>query len=267
MACSKSTEAVLIFVGDSDISRWPSNHLPTVAEKNHLKHHKIKETALNHAVSGSLLHDLPDQIAAALDEYHLIKKNKHHHEHIFFIACAGENDLSNGQPIDTILQSFHNVITNVFNESKCETKPHLIFFGPKLEPCVIDDESVRKSYFQLSERFSAACQELKVQVTQDHNDHHRHEESTHHCHSDGKNISYIDCLTMFCGHSSGVKGAILNGEVKPEALYFDRDGLHLNEAGYRVWKDQVENLLSTILCTERCEDSLDMSHTKNCLSD
>jgi hypothetical protein len=133
----------------------------------------------------------------------------------------------------------------------------LIFLGPKLEPWLEDDMEARKSYFHLSERLSRSCQTFGTNETLDHNENKDNQS----CHPDGKNaISYVNCLTMFCGDSADLPGAVLAGRAKAETKYFNKDMLHLSEEGYKVWKEEIEWIISSIICTERCTHSLDMSH-------
>ena len=265
-----SNELVLFFLGDSDMARWPSNQLPSISNIISLKHHNFKQVNHNHSKNGALLQDVPSQVQKALEDYQSVRphgnaeKCSSSSSNVFFIVCAGENDISNGLSIDNVMTSFNGLIDSIFSNesSRCfERRPHLIFLGPKLEPWLVDDKSSRKSYFQLSERMiSQSCQRLptstKVNLLDTDNvNNHSCDDSV----DDGKHISYINCLTMFCGESAKMQGAVLAGRAKAEMKYFNDDGLHLNEEGYKVWKEELQNVLSRILCTERCVESLDMS--------
>lgn len=272
MSCSDKV-ITLILIGDSDISRWPSKELPSVSDHVLLKHHHLKQIIMNHAKSGANMIDVQVQVQEAMKDLNnnLLKKSsskkglplpsdeQQQHPRIFFIMCAGENDISSGRSVDYVISSFYEVVDKIFSGSSCENRPHLLLFGPKFEPWLNDDSSARKSYFQLSDQLSRTCETLSPNLTLDHHDQNRNDRS-HHCHSDGKNIVYIDCLTKFCGESASLKGAILGGRARAELKYFDSDGLHLSPEGYKVWREDVENTLSRIICTEECIDSLDKSN-------
>ena len=254
MSCVNSNEVVFFLVGDSDISRWPADLLPSLSDHPALEHHNINQTIYNeHCKSGALLQQTADQVKRYIKDFKNSALNDKH-SLVFFIACAGENDLSNGFSVDTIVASFQKLCDTIFAESSCASRPYLIFFGPKLEPWLDEDSKARRSYYQLSERLAETCLRFSVDITQGQD----HDQG--HCHCDGKNITYVDCLTIFCGESANESGAVLSGKAKAETKYFDNDGLHLNEVGYKIWKDKLEIILSQIICSERCINSLDMSH-------
>ena len=297
MACSDSKDIVLVLVGDSDISRWPTSEITSLFDYPILKDHQFKQPILsNYSKSGALLQNVTSQVAKALKDLngstinskksqtrskkHYEKKQnqnhnqnhnghdqqQHKHPSLFFIACAGENDLSSGFPVDTVINSFHKLVDSIFSESHCHGQPYLIFFGPKLEPWLNDNdnEEMRKLYYQLNERLAVASLECAKNVTMGHS---LRQGRNHHCHSDGKNVYFIDSLTRFCGPSASEKGSVLSGKAKAETKYFDDDGLHLNENGYKVWKEELGSLLVRILCSERCNTSLNMSHGKKIILD
>ena len=60
-------------------------------------------------------------------------------------------------------------------------------------------------------------------------------------------ITYVNCLTMFCGESGQQPGATLGGKAIPEKRFFDHDLLHLSREGYQVWKNVTEELLASTL--------------------
>ena len=256
MSCSHSDDLVLILIGDSNVSQWPPKELPSVSDNVLLEHHHLKQVIFNHAKDGANMTEMKDQVQEALKE--LKSSTSLQHPKIFFIMCTGENDLSSGQAVDDVIASFHEVIDSIFADSSCETRPHLILFGPKFEPRLNDEN------YQLSEKLSAACEKLSLNVTLDHHD----EDNGHHCHSDGKNIVYIDCLTKFSGEGSvSSKGSISDcltlscRRSKAESKYFDSDdGLRLSSEGYKVLREEVEYTLSRIICTETCIHSLDKSY-------
>ena len=262
----ETTDIALVFLGDSDMAKWPSNLLPSLTTKEDLEHHRIHQVNFNHSQSGALLSNVHTQLPKAMRE---LGEENNKSKRIFFIACAGENDISSGQPIDTVIQSFTSFMQSIFKETTCATRPHLIFFGPKLEPWLDDDIGSRKLYYQLSQRMLRSCIDLNSTVTEDHNNHeshdHSHDHADHLCHqhincnSDGRNITYIDCLTMFCERGEELRTGILSGEMKADPKYFDADGLHLNEEGYAKWKEELESVLSHLICNETCGESLDRS--------
>lgn len=74
-------------------------------------------------------------------------------------------------------------------------------------------------------------------------DDNRREDSNHRNNDNNKMVYYVDCLTMFCGESANQPGAVLGGRAKAERQFFSDDALHLNDAGYEVWRDVVERIL------------------------
>jgi lysophospholipase L1-like esterase len=94
----------------------------------------------------------------------------------------------------------------------------MIFFGPKFEPWMTDDNSSRKKYVKLNNGFQRAIRK----------------------HRAFDRIIYVDCLTLFCTKETASEpGAVYGGRAIPDIQYFDSDGLHLNDAGYSVWKQIV----------------------------
>eukprot|EP00804_Cyclotella_cryptica_P003229 CCRYP_010487-RA/>CCRYP_010487-RA protein AED:0.21 eAED:-0.04 QI:0/-1/0/1/-1/1/1/0/100 len=68
---------------------------------------------------------------------------------------------------------------------------------------------------------------------------------------------FVDSLTLFCTReTSHVPGAVHAGRAIPDEKYFDCDGLHLSEDGYRIWKKTIEEELSNISATEFATASL-----------
>ena len=53
-------------------------------------------------------------------------------------------------------------------------------------------------------------------------------------------LKFIDCLTLFCGETKDVPGALYGGKAVADDKYFKDDGLHLNDEGYKLWKDLLE---------------------------
>jgi hypothetical protein len=60
-------------------------------------------------------------------------------------------------------------------------------------------------------------------------------------------ITYLDCLTMFCGESGQFPGAVLGGKAIPEKMLFDYDQLHLSREGYQIWKGVVEGHITALV--------------------
>ena len=138
------------------------------------------------------------------------------------ICCAGENDLGSGRSIDKILETFRAVLDALFPSTKSYLK--LIFIGPKFEPWLINDNVSRKQYTKLNNGLQRAIRK-----------HHAKDQ-----------ITYIDCLTLFCTEeTANVPGAI-HSKAIPDDRYFDKDGLHLNSSGYEKWKQIIEQKLKEI---------------------
>lgn len=207
---NKMASIALVFVGDSDIARWPLSHLPSVYGRNQHEYH--------YAYCGAYLKDLGEQVERSISE---ISESLVSYDQIIFIACAGENDLSSCT-VDEIVLSFRKFIDSIFESSTISCTKHVFFFGPKLEPWLKDDAAARRSYFQLSERIKQTC--IKEE----------------------KKIHFIDCLTMFCSIDTKHK-SVIGGEAKPDPLFFEDDGLHLSMEGYIHWKKELEALITKVL--------------------
>jgi lysophospholipase L1-like esterase len=164
---------------------------------------------------------------------------------VIFVACAGENDVSHGTPIDATMASFEQAVEQIFalpspqievqQEHRMQPPPtrmHLIFIGPKVEPWMTRDESdARKGYFQLSQRLEQTIANRQKQFGN----------STEIYHS----IHYIDCLIRFCGDTKDL--SVFGGGTIADSVFFDCDELHLSEKGYAVLKDEVELILDHIV--------------------
>jgi lysophospholipase L1-like esterase len=200
----------LVFVGDSDIARWPPSHLPSFYGRNKHEYH--------YAHCGAHLKDLSEQVKRSISE---ITESLVSYNQIIFIACAGENDLSSCT-VDEIVLSFRKFIDSIFESSIISCTKRVFFFGPKLEPWLKDDTAAWRSYFQLSERIKQLCNKEE------------------------NNVHFIDCLTMFCSNDTKPK-SVIGGEAKADSLYFEDDGLHLNMEGYILWKKEIEALITKVL--------------------
>lgn len=199
----------MIFIGDSDISRWPPHLYPT------------DERVTQLGRGGAVISDLLQQI----DEWKALPgvdcsshADGNAAARTLFVGCAGENDLGSGRSLDQILDTFRSVLDSLFKAGN-QDQMRLVFLGPKYEPWLTDDNVSRKQYAKLNNGLQRAIRK-----------HHACDE-----------IIYIDCLTMFCTEeTASVPGAVYGGKSIPDTTYFDDDGLHLNESGYAVWKKIVE---------------------------
>ncbi len=259
MDSSSSTDQTvinLIFIGDSDIARWPKSQMPSISTHPALQHHNFKQVIFNHSQNGALLANVPSQVHRALKE---VKKQVHllvpHH---FFIACAGENDLSHGFSVDTVMTSFHNLLETIFttnNDDINTNNLHILFFGPKFEPWLNDDYEARESYDQLSERMTIHSLKYSYSSNVLMNDGDHGDCSCSHSPVETsapkiKNVTFIDSLTLFCGETADDMGSVQYSTRHAQARsnFFDKDGLHLSDEGYALWKEELELLLSQILC-------------------
>jgi lysophospholipase L1-like esterase len=139
---------------------------------------------------------------------------------LFLVACAGENDIGEGIPLIKSERAFERLLEIAFNLPDPETI-RLIFLGPKFEPWLQDDPDARKQYIRMSLAFERYCKgNPRSQF-----------------------ISFIDCLTMFCGESGQQPGAVLGGKAIAEQRYFQPDQLHLGHDGYQIWKEVVEDCI------------------------
>ena len=204
-----SRSNVLLLVGDSDVSRWPAELLPQCCSA-------IQQT-ITSGHSGATLQEIIPNVKAAIE-------NENGADSLVLVACAGENDIGNGCSLDETLSAFQELV-HVFFPGDTTTTRRLIFLGPKLEPWLEDDPLSRKQYVKLSKALQRAC-----------NKHERCNE-----------IVFVDCLTMFCGDSGNLPGALYGGAAKADPHYFANDRLHLSNEGYQVWKQAVEDHLSDIL--------------------
>jgi lysophospholipase L1-like esterase len=139
---------------------------------------------------------------------------------LFMVACAGENDIGEGISLAKSECAFERLLEIMFNRPAPENI-RLIFLGPKFEPWLQDDADARKHYVRMDLAFARRCKD----------------------HSMSRYISFINCLTMFCGESGKQPGAVLGGRAVAEKRYFQSDQLHLSNDGYRIWKEVVEDCI------------------------
>jgi len=223
----------LTFVGDSDVSRWPTELLPTVpADRN--SHFDPAVHLSGH--SGATLDQIVPYAKILVDgitgespkNYDNHRKRDPNERLLIMVACAGENDIGNGFTMNETMNSFQSFLNSYFgevpsrSESPSSWTKKLIFLGPKLEPWLADDPSSRKQYVKLSKAFRRACEK----------------------HESTNNIIFLDCITMFCGDSANVPGALFGGKATADPKYFSDDQLHLNSEGYQVWQQKLESIIT-----------------------
>lgn len=205
-ACFTSLKSPrLVLIGDSDIAYWPKSLYPTYRGQT------LPSIVSGH--SGAIL----SEIVPAMEL--VLKENKSYD--LFIIVCAGENDIGEGISLDETLHSLErlvNLIVPQTTSSNNKRNHQLLFLGPKFEPWLEDDAASKKKYAKMSRVFKRFFER------------HLHSEMLH----------YIDCLTMFCGSSATIPGAVLGGKAKAEYRYFASDRLHLSDHGYRIWKEAIE---------------------------
>lgn len=233
----KSSLAVA-FVGDSDIERWPKDRwpkdlLPAVerrgssddgSQSGHSKSTIPIGIRVNGESGATLSESLP-LVSSVLEEVAS-------EESLLIVFCAGENDISQGIRLDETLVSFRQLLETVFTTTVSPNqKKHLLVLGPKFEPWLEYDAAARKQYVKLSHAMQRACQRFEMPATISSNEHNK--------------IFFVDCLTMFCGESGKQPGALLGGKAIPERKFFDYDLLHLSKDGYAVWKELVEQYISS----------------------
>ena len=205
---------MMFLFGDSDISRWPSSFYPRYPTSTSTStHHHC-----NYGVGGAQMSDVLQQINKWRED---TKDNSTTVDENILICCAGENDIST-KSIDQILETFRAVLDALFPSTKSDLK--MIFIGPKFEPWLINDNTSRKQYTKLNNGLQRTTRK-----------HHATDQ-----------ITYIDCLTLFCTEeTANVPGAI-HSKATPDDRYFDKDGLHLNDLGYEKWKQIIEQKLIEI---------------------
>jgi len=73
------------------------------------------------------------------------------------------------------------------------------------------------------------------------------------CEQHPNQIHYVDCLTMFCGATKMLPGALFGGKAKPQRHFFHRDELHLSNEGYLIWQEVLNHLIQEILYRRETE--------------
>lgn len=225
--------AVLVLVGDSDIARWPVDLLPSLLEHDDSRAGNSKNPRRSpqvHGYSGATLADMLPVMKTVLDDTTTLGQVNQ----LTVVFCAGENDIGQNIRLDETLTSFRKLLDMVVPSSQSNatgTKTisrHLIFLGPKFEPWLEYDAVCRKQYTKMSMAMERACQKHFVPDDEAAGTSNFHK------------ITYMNCLTMFCGISGQQPGATLGGKAIPEKHYFDHDLLHLSRDGYEIWKEVVQ---------------------------
>jgi len=213
----------IVLLGDSDISRWPPSLYPECRN--------VHTSVINYGQSGAILSDLLLQ----LQKWRIERQDMYNSCDVtnVFVVCAGENDLGLRRSIDSLLDTLRSFLDELFPNSQLQQiqqstpKSYLLFLGPKFEPWLTDDISNRKQYVKLSNALNRTI--------------HKHPGFCN------NQMIFIDCVTMFCTReTSSIPGAVYGGKALPKTEYFDRDGLHLSEEGYRIWKGTIETELNRI---------------------
>jgi lysophospholipase L1-like esterase len=144
-------------------------------------------------------------------------------DRLVLVVCAGENDIGDSIPLPESEQSLKRLLEITFNRPDADNT-HLIFLGPKFEPWLHDDPQSRKQYVQMARAFERCCRDF----------------------TRSSNVTFVDCLGMFCGESGNQPGAVLGGRAVADPRYFHSDQLHLSADGYRIWKDVVEHCIGKL---------------------
>lgn len=214
--CSPTDNIAVVLIGDSDIRQWPVSLYPQASF-----HHCS-------AVSGATLSECVPLVSHAVQQGLSFTAA----QHVFVVACAGENDLAQSSSTPMTLPescvAMDQFLFQVFHASPNQRdRLHVIFLGPKLEPWLDnDEEESRRDYIRLSRALEKSCLEHALAAT---------------------HISFVDCLLMFCGASAQRKGALWGGQAQAESQYFKPDLLHLNDQGYKIWKDVIDDRIQAIL--------------------
>ena len=201
-----------LILGDSDIERWPTHLYPAYRFPIHVN---------VVAKGGARLRDVTEMYRDWALGSPAVADNCVGNLDVVVIACAGENDIGSGKSVEATMEDFSLLLDEIISEYDGVGQRKVIFLGPKFEPWLEGDYSSRKQYANLSKKMRRLCKN------------HAHHE----------NIVFVDCLTMFCGETKGVPGAVLGGRAIPDEKYFAEDGLHLNDAGYTLWNEKLNCLL------------------------
>jgi len=228
----------VILIGDSDMEQWPLHMIPTFSDT--LKPDEVVRSNIhNHGRGGAILQDVVKMTRAFFqqEEYFQIQRNP-----LIFIACAGENDIGSGIRLESSVNSMEDLINLILSrpisdqstkiqekrsKDQYESETILFFLGPKIEPWLISDVTTRKQYIKLSKQMDKRIKNINLLRKGKNDDHY-------------ENVKFVDCLTLFCGETKDVPGALYGGRATADDKYFKDDGLHLNDDGYMLWKELLE---------------------------
>jgi lysophospholipase L1-like esterase len=206
---SASSAFHVALIGDSDIDFWPESLLPSIEGA----------TVSSDGHPGETL----EQIVGYADAYLLENES----DLLVLVACAGENDIGEEIPLAESERAFERLLEITFNRPDPENI-RLIFLSPKFEPWLQDDPDgpdAREQYIEMTSAFQGYCN----------------------AHPMSRFISFINCLTMFCGESGQQPGAVLDGTAIAEQRFFDADQLHLGDEGYAIWKEVVQDNIQQLV--------------------
>lgn len=219
---------VVTLIGDSDIDRWPTDLLPSVLGS------KVSVRGQSGATLAEVLPLMKEELqTTSTPQCHII------------VFCAGENDIAQSIRLDETLTGFRRLLELVFPPEEAASahtsSRHLIVLGPKFEPWLEYDAACRKQYFKMSNAMERTCNKYETKAP-------------------NHTITYLDCLTMFCGESGQLPGAVLGGKAIPEKTLFDYDQLHLSREGYKIWKGVTEGHIAALLGVGNVHESESSRH-------
>ena len=141
----------IALVGDSDISRWPTELFPSPSKS------PASWSVVRNGLSGACLEEITGLVAKAVADIAMEAEENERKKNspLILVMCAGENDIGQGYSIDKIIRSFERCVDECFAFA---TDTKVIFLGPKLEPWLTNDHSSRKKYIKLSKAFQRAVE-------------------------------------------------------------------------------------------------------------
>jgi lysophospholipase L1-like esterase len=256
---STCCEYQIALVGDSDIAFWPNELYPSInlsvlAASSALPSSSSSLTTIPHQSSpqllvsghsGATLAEIIPHVRAIMSEWKRDSDGTNNKvmttsssSNLIIVACAGENDIGNGIPLSqsvSALTEFLDVVFDCQNGTNTNDRnsknPFVIFLGPKFEPWLEQDSDSKRQYSAMSRAFERCCREYKKG------------DSGHQQQQQQQQVYYVDCLTMFCGETAHIPGAVLGGRATADDNFFASDQLHLSYEGYSVWKEVVEHVI------------------------
>ena len=268
----------ILLLGDSDIARWPTELLPEYTPtlvsdpssnrkdvvqkgKKNCNNNQERARVQVRGYSGATLEQVVDHfdVSCALNDADAAEnandaENATTATPTIVVFCAGENDIGDGIPLQTTLRALDMLFEkmellssqsksssssssssscHVANDYPCKPNHHhhhhhLIVLGPKLEPWLNDDVKSRKQYMRLSKGMQRRCLKRQQSYTT----------TTTTTATTTMTTTFCDCLFMFCND-----GGDSDEACRADSKFFHKDQLHLNECGYRIWKEMVEEEL------------------------